>query len=124
VTNPSVTNPSVTNPSVTNPSVTNPSVTNPSVNGPPAPIRRRVIVAGRVQGVGFRYSCRTRAEQAGVGGWVRNLADGRVEAAFEGPAAGVDALIDWCRTGPPLAAVTSVVVNDEAATGAAAFVIR
>jgi acylphosphatase len=82
------------------------------------------MVAGRVQGVGFRYSCRTRAEQVGAGGWVRNLADGRVEAAFEGPAAVVDALVDWCRTGPPLAAVTSVVVSEETPTGPTPFVIR
>ena len=99
-------------------------MTSPSVNGPPATIGRRVIVAGRVQGVGFRYSCRTRAEQGGAVGWVRNLPDGRVEAAFEGPAAVVDALVDWCRTGPPLAAVTSVVVSDQPATGATTFVIR
>ncbi len=47
-------------------------------------IRRRVVVSGRVQGVGFRWSCRRMAETLGVAGWCRNVPDGRVEACFEG----------------------------------------
>jgi acylphosphatase len=61
---------------------------------------------------------------AGLGGYVRNLVDGRVEAAFEGPAAVVDDLVSWCRTGPPLARVTRVDVNDEVPEGATRFVVR
>jgi len=63
-------------------------------------VRKRVVVAGRVQGVGFRASCAQRARAAGVGGTVRNLPDGRVEAAFEGSADAVDRLVSWCSHGP------------------------
>jgi acylphosphatase len=87
-------------------------------------IRRRVVIAGRVQAVGFRASCAQRARAAGVAGWVRNLPDRRVEAVFEGPAPAVEALVDWCRTGPPLARVTAVVVTDEPAAGDSGFLIR
>jgi acylphosphatase len=88
-----------------------------------APIRRRVLVSGRVQAVGFRASCYHRAVDAGVGGWVRNLADGRVEAAFEGHRVSVEDMVSWCRLGPPLALVTSVSVVDEPTTGEVRFVV-
>jgi acylphosphatase len=87
-------------------------------------VRRHVVVSGRVQAVGFRASCHHRAQAGGLGGYVRNLADGRVEAAFEGPAPAVDALVGWCRSGPPLARVTRVDVNDEVPEGATRFVVR
>ena len=87
----------------------------------PAPVRRGVVIAGRVQGVGFRYSCRNRASEAGLGGFVRNRPDGRVEAAFEGRPASVEALIAWCRDGPPLAQVTAVAVTDEMPVGDTTF---
>ncbi len=80
-------------------------------------VRRRVVVEGQVQGVGYRYTCARRAEEAGLCGWVRNLADGGVEAAFEGPPDAVDAVVDWCRRGPRGAQVERVTVNDEAPTG-------
>jgi acylphosphatase len=86
-------------------------------------VRRRVVVTGRVQAVGFRASCHHRAERAGLGGWVRNRADGRVEAAFEGPAETIDELVSWCREGPPLARVTHVEVSDEAVQGDTRFII-
>lgn len=86
-------------------------------------IRRRVLVSGRVHAVGFRASCRDRAERAGLRGFVRNLHDGRVEAAFEGPAESVDDLVAWCRTGPPLARVTRVDVTDEPVAGGTGFAV-
>jgi acylphosphatase len=55
---------------------------------------------------------------------VCNLPDGRVEAAFEGPAASVEALVAWCSSGPPLAQVTAVAVTPEPAAGDTRFVIR
>ena len=93
-----------------------PPVTEAGPVGPPSPARSSPApggVAGRVQGVGFRYSCRHAPWGPGSAGWVRNLPDGRVEAAFEGPGSAVDALVAWCRVGPPMASVTAVAVTEE-----------
>ena len=81
--------------------------------------RRRVhvIVSGRVQGVFYRATCIERARALRLGGWVRNLVDGRVEAAFEGPSQDVDAIVAWCREGPPRARVTAMTVEVESALG-------
>jgi acylphosphatase len=87
-------------------------------------VRRRVVVSGRVQGVWFRESCRREAEAAGVGGWVRNRSDGRVEAAFEGEPTAVLAMVTWCRLGPPRAEVTGVDVTDEELMGEVGFRVR
>ena len=86
--------------------------------------RKRVLVEGRVQGVFFRDSCERRAADAGLSGWVRNLDDGRVEAAFEGDEGAVEELVQWCRQGPRGAVVTSVEVIDEAAEGLDGFRVR
>jgi acylphosphatase len=72
--------------------------------------RVRVLVSGFVQGVWFRDSCRDEATALGVTGYVRNLADGRVEVEIEGPPAAVDRLVEWCRHGPPRADVATVEV--------------
>ena len=74
--------------------------------------RVHVVVRGYVQGVGFRANCARRAEALGVTGWVRNQWDGSVEALFEGDAAAVDRLVDWCRVGPGRSDVTGVEVMD------------
>jgi acylphosphatase len=85
--------------------------------------RRRVhvIVSGRVQGVFYRATCIERARALRLGGWVRNLVDGRVEAAFEGPSQDVDAIVAWCREGPPRARVTAMTVEEETALGESLF---
>ena len=70
--------------------------------------RKRVLVAGLVQGVYFRQTARCLAEQAGLTGWVRNRLDGRVEAVVEGDPAAVEKFVAWCRRGPPGAVVRSV----------------
>lgn len=87
-------------------------------------VRSRVLVAGRVQGVSFRDSCRREAATRGVAGWVRNLPDGRVEAVFEGPEAAVRSLVDWCRHGPRTAGVSNVTVLAEPTEGLRDFQIR
>jgi acylphosphatase len=87
-------------------------------------IRRRVIVHGRVQGVGFRVAVARRAGSLGVAGWVRNRYDGTVEAAFEGAAERVDALVRFCREGPRGAEVSEVETIGEEAAGLAGFEIR
>ena len=79
--------------------------------------RVRVTVDGRVQGVFYRATCARLARDAGVGGHVRNLPDGRVEAVFEGPDAEVDRLVEWCRTGPEMARVDEVEIVAEQPRG-------
>jgi acylphosphatase len=83
--------------------------------------RVRVFVAGRVQGVFFRASCAEEARSLGVSGWVRNAADGRVEAVFEGPEAAVETMIGWCRRGPAHAHVDAVDVEEGSPTGETGF---
>jgi acylphosphatase len=70
--------------------------------------RAHVFVSGIVQGVFFRSAAKSRADAAGVKGWVRNLSDGRVEAVFEGEENAVKALVEFCRHGPRGAVVTNV----------------
>jgi acylphosphatase len=84
-------------------------------------VRYRVLVSGRVQGVLFRDTCRRLAEEYGVGGWVRNLSDGRVEAVFEGPAEDVGRLVDWTRHGPRHAMVVHVDIQAEQPEGLDTF---
>jgi acylphosphatase len=79
--------------------------------------RVRAVVRGKVQGVFFRASCRRRATGLGVAGWVRNRADGAVEALFEGTPEAVEELLAWCREGPSGASVRSVEVTEEQPTG-------
>ena len=81
-----------------------------------APIARRLVIAGRVQGVGFRYAFADEARTRGLGGWVRNRRDGRVEALVSGPAPAVEAVIAWARVGPPAARVSSVEIEEAIAT--------
>ena len=70
-----------------------------------------VRVSGRVQGVFFRAACTEQADRLGVRGWVANEPDGSVRGWFEGQPDAVDALVDWCRTGPPRARVDAVEVT-------------
>lgn len=79
--------------------------------------RVRAIVSGRVQGVFYRAECADRARALRLGGYVRNRPDGTVEACFEGQAERVEAMIAWCRQGPPLARVQDVRVVDEPPAG-------
>ncbi|HAM03686.1 MAG TPA: acylphosphatase [Acidimicrobiaceae bacterium] len=88
-----------------------------------AVVRRRVVVAGRVHGVGFRASCARRAQVLGVAGSVSNRPDGTVEAVFEGEAEAVDAMVGWSRHGPPMAQVTSVDVYEEDPAGLRRFAV-
>lgn len=84
-------------------------------------IRRRVVVHGLVQGVWFRETTRRTAERHGVAGWVRNRADGTVEAVFEGSVEAVERLVGFCRLGPPEARVTRVDVEAGEPSGLSGF---
>jgi acylphosphatase len=77
-----------------------------------------------VQGVFFRDTVRREAARRDVNGWVRNRNDGAVEAAFEGAAAAVTAMVDWCRVGPPRADVQHVDVVEEDPENLRGFVVR
>lgn len=69
----------------------------------------RVVVSGRVQGVGFRAATAERARSLGLRGYAANLADGRVEIAVMGSTGAVEALLEWLEEGPPLARVRQTV---------------
>jgi len=73
--------------------------------------RRRLVIHGRVQGVGFRASLAWQAQKEGVTGWVRNRRDGTVEALVAGSDEAVAAMIAWSRRGPPGARVDRVEVE-------------
>jgi acylphosphatase len=83
--------------------------------------RVRVRVSGRVQGVFYRVTCARLARDAGLGGNVRNLPDGEVEAVFEGPDDAVDTLVEWCRHGPDLARVDGIDIVAEEPVGESTF---
>lgn len=84
----------------------------------------RVVVSGRVQGVGFRAWIERRARELGLSGWVRNLSDGTVEAVFHGPVAKVDDMVGQCRRGPSHARVEVLERFDETEVPASGFLIR
>ncbi len=74
-------------------------------------VRAEVLVSGRVQGVFFRATTRSKADELGVTGWVRNRPDGKVEAVCEGSQDAVRKLVSWFHTGPRGARVESVDIN-------------
>jgi acylphosphatase len=80
-------------------------------------VARRYVIAGRVQGVGFRWFTHDAAAREGVHGWVRNLPDGRVEAEIEGDADAVDRVEAALRRGPGSSRVDAVEVTEQAPSG-------
>jgi acylphosphatase len=87
--------------------------------------RVRAVVRGLVQGVSYRAMARREAARLGLSGWVRNRPDGSVELEAQGSADRVEALVAWCRVGPPAAEVSGVeVAAIAAAEGEHDFAIR
>ena len=86
--------------------------------------RWRLLIHGRVQGVGFRASCNRRALDLGLRGWVRNLRDGCVEVQAEGPPLAISELRAWCEQGPPGAQVLRVQLSQLPVTGDDWFEVR
>jgi acylphosphatase len=80
-----------------------------------------VIAHGRVQGVYFRGATEAEARAAGLAGWVRNRADGSVEAVFEGPPDAVAALVEFCGRGPRPARVARLESFEEEPEGLRGF---
>jgi acylphosphatase len=84
-------------------------------------IRRRLVVHGLVQGVGYRYSCQLQAERLGVRGWAANRDDGTVEVVLEGAEGPVAQMMAWVERGPRHAEVTRVEVGEETPEGTVGF---
>src|SRR4051794_23846254 len=82
---------------------------------------RRVVIHGRVQGVGYRMWTEDTARERGISGWVRNRRDGTVEAVFAGPAETVEAMLEACRRGPPGTRVDTI---DQREADAGALALR
>jgi acylphosphatase len=87
-------------------------------------IRRRLIVHGSVQGVGFRYSLARQAQSRGVAGSAANRPDGTVEIVLEGEPDAVESLVRWCEEGPRGAVVERVDVSEEQPEGLRGFATR
>ena len=87
-------------------------------------VRRRVLVHGRVQGVGFRYTLARAAQGRGVAGLARNRPDGTVEAVFEGETDAVESLVRLAHEGPRGADVARVEVFEEEPEGLSRFDAR
>lgn len=74
-------------------------------------IRVHIYISGRVQGVFFRRNTKKKAEKLGIAGWVKNLADGRVEAVFEGEKEKVEEMINWTKKGSLIAKINGIEVD-------------
>lgn len=86
--------------------------------------RVHVVVSGRVQGVGFRWSTQEEARRLGLTGWVRNRIEGTVEVEAEGEDAAVGELVAWLRGGPRWARVSGIQVRDVPPVGGIGFATR
>lgn len=86
-------------------------------------VRHRVLITGRVQGVGFRFSAHAEATRLGLAGSASNRPDGSLEVEIEGDEAAVETMLEWLRHGPPAARVDGVEVTDLEPTGATSFEI-
>lgn len=82
------------------------------------------MISGRVQGVFFRQQARRVAQAADCSGWVRNRADGRVEAVIEGAPEAVERVVTWCHEGPERAVVERVETHEEEPEGLRGFEVR
>lgn len=86
--------------------------------------RAHVTITGLVQGVFFRQQTLRQARLRAVLGWIRNCADGSVEAVFEGEDSAVEGIVAWCGCGPANAVVADVDVEWQMPAGEADFRIR
>ncbi|MBO2533706.1 acylphosphatase [Planifilum fulgidum] len=87
-------------------------------------VRKRIVVHGRVQGVGFRYHVYQQALRLGIHGWVKNLPDGTVEIDAEGPASRMEPFVEAVKKGSPASKVTHLDIRDAEPAGFQQFEIR
>ncbi|MBL4825845.1 MAG: acylphosphatase [SAR324 cluster bacterium] len=71
-------------------------------------MRLDLVISGNVQGVGYRFSVKIKAESLGIRGYVRNQRDGSVFVAAQGATAVVEKFVKWCYLGPPAAIVSGI----------------
>ncbi len=83
-----------------------------------------VLISGRVHGVWYRGWTRETADRLGIDGWVRNRANGTVEAVFSGSPGAVAEMLRLCAEGPPHAHVTDVRIIEEGGSVAPGFAVR
>ncbi|MBK3516539.1 acylphosphatase [Carboxylicivirga marina] len=86
--------------------------------------RVRIIVDGRVQGVGFRYFVANGAREHNINGYVQNLPDGKIEIDAEGECENIHHFLSQCRTGPHLSRIDTFMVSDIPAFGYSHFKIK
>ncbi len=86
--------------------------------------RVRIIIDGRVQGVGFRYFVSKQAGEHNIKGHVRNLFDGRVEVDAEGEGDNLNRFIIDCRRGPTMARVDEFIIHDVPTFGFSKFSVK
>jgi len=77
-------------------------------------VANRVLVSGKVQGVGYRYTLAEQARTLNIRGWCRNLPDGRVEAWLQGSPQAMESILDWMHRGPSQAQVEHVAIESQA----------
>ncbi len=87
-------------------------------------VRKHVVVHGQVQGVGFRYAVAQTARTRGVDGWVRNNANGTVDAVLEGEPEAVESVVRFCERGPRGAHVARVETSEETPQQLSGFDVR
>jgi len=75
-------------------------------------MKKRIVIKGKVQGVGFRYWLYKAAIQRNIDGWVKNKVSGEVEALLIGKDAEVNNIIKLCKKGPPSSKVIKINVNN------------
>lgn len=85
--------------------------------------KRKIIVRGNVQGVGFRFHAKRKADEMGVKGFVQNKDNGEVYIEAESNADTLDRFVDWCRVGPDHALIRGVKVEKDKPEGFSGFLI-
>lgn len=88
------------------------------------PVHFNIVISGRVQGVGYRYSALRHAKTLGITGYVKNLSDGRVKLVIEGTEQAVEEMIVWCKEGPPMGRVDDLQTSSSNLVGFTDFTIR
>jgi len=83
-----------------------------------------IIIYGKVQNVGFRYSAKLQADRLNITGFIQNLADDSVYLEVEGETKNLNLFLDWCHQGPPLAQINNIEINENKLISFTDFSIR